>query len=75
MLEFNSLQCRGLTKSSQQKVFQRMHPIKLKRGIATIVAAPHLPSDINPYHTYGSLPGFRSMEVIRIMGYSINYPR
>ena len=61
---------RGLTKSQQQEPFRRMHPIKLKRGIDAVQAAPLLPSDIDPYHTYGSLPAFRSMETIRMMGYA-----
>ena len=47
-----------------------MHLIKLKRGIDAVQAAPQLPSDIDPHHTYGSLPAFRSMETIRMMGYA-----
>jgi len=65
-----SVPCRGLTKSQQQEPFRRMHLIKLKRGIDAVQAAPQLPSDIDPHHTYGSLPAFRSMETIRMMGYA-----
>ena len=60
---------RGLTTPQQQKPFRDMHPIKLKRGIAAVRTTAQLPSDADPYHTYGCLPAFRSMEMIRMMGY------
>ena len=54
--------------SGQQAAFRKVHPIKLKRGIAATSAPPQPPSDADPYHAYGSLPAFRSMELIRMMG-------
>ena len=60
---------RGLTKPQQQKHFRETNPIKLKRGIAAVRTTAQLPSDADPYHTYGCLPAFRSMEMIRMMGY------
>lgn len=61
---------RSLTKSLQQKRLRVEHPIKHKRDAAAVRAAAQLPSDADPHHTYGCLPGFRSMEMVRIMGYS-----
>ena len=60
---------RGLTKPQQQKHFRETNPIKLKRGIAAVRTTAQLPSDADPYHTYGCLPAFRSMEMICMMGY------
>ena len=60
---------RGLTKPQQQKHFREMHPIKLKRGISAVRTTTQLPSDADPHHTYGCIPAFRSMEMIRMMGY------
>ena len=59
---------RALTKPEQVAHFRETHPIKLKRGTAAVRPSPRLPSDADPLHTYGSLPAFRSMETIRMMG-------
>ncbi|EIE20675.1 hypothetical protein COCSUDRAFT_43621 [Coccomyxa subellipsoidea C-169] len=58
----------GLTRADQQQPFRFAHPQTLARGIATHKPPPPLPSDANPWHTYGSPSAYRSQEQIRIAG-------
>lgn len=58
----------GLTTAKESATFRQEHYVAMKPRDQTAKAAPSLPSDKEPKHTYGQASAFRSAQTIRNMG-------